>query len=330
MDSLEVLRCTKCDAPLVLADSEQVTCTSCGTANGVPAAYRELIRARLADRSVRDRAELVLRRLDRPPSMVTKVLARIFDQNMFVFLIVFGVPVSIGSIKFALRATDWIAAHFHYRTSDDVPFSYMALIIIGSLFAWTFVPRALGVYANRRVTDRSRLLAALAARPPKVPGAASTCRMCGAPLTVEKDAIVAVCSYCRAQNAVHLETRIAVDTRAASAAVGREIEDAVQQDVKDRTATRRLLLRELGRYTFRTALLGGGFYLGAQENPDHTSTTLGTVAIVVTTLLLIFFVLTSGMHHDEDAEDRRAGNDVPDWVGWVGPLVAMVVMLRVC
>lgn len=330
MDSLEVLRCTKCDAPLVLADSEQVTCPSCSTVNAVPEAYRELVRARHADTSVRERAELVVRRLDRPPSMVTKVLARVFDQNMFVFLLVFGTPVLIGSIKLALRVESWIRAHHHYASSEDVPFGYLLLIVVAALFVWAFVPRALGVYANRRVADRTKLLAALAARPPKVPGAASSCRVCGAPLTVEKDAIVAVCAYCNAQNAVRLETKIALDTRASSAAVGREIDDALTQDAKDRTATRRLLLRELGRYTLRAVLLGGGFYLGSQETPDHQSTTVGIVALVVTTLMLIFFVLTSGMHHDEDAEDRRAGNDAPDWVGWVGPIVAMVVMFRVC
>jgi uncharacterized Zn finger protein (UPF0148 family) len=330
VDTLEVLRCRKCDAPLVLADSETVTCGSCGEVNPVPEPYRELHRARLADKSVRERAELALRRIDRPPSMVTKVLARVFDQNMFVFMLVYGAPITIGAIKLSLRMDDWIAAHSHYATGDDVPFGYMLVFIVGALFLWAFVPRALGVYANRRVTDRTKLLAALAARPPKVPGAAATCRICGAPLAVDKDAIVAVCSYCRAQNAVHLETKVAVETQTVSAAVGREMADALRQNAHDRAATRRLLFRELRRYTLRTALLGVGFYLGSMENPDKTSTTVGVIAIVATTLLFMYFILSSGMHHDEDAEDRRAGNDAPEWLGWVGPIVALVLLFRIC
>lgn len=320
----------KCDAPLVLADSETITCASCGAVTAVPEAYRELHRARLADASVRERAELALRTLDQPPSMVTKVLARVFDQNMFVFMLLYGTPITIGSILFSLSMTDWIAAHFHYASPDDVPFAYMLVFIVGALFAWAFVPRALGVYANRRVTDRTKLLAALAAHPPKVPGAAATCRICGAPLAVDKDAIVAVCSYCRAQNAVHLETKVAVETRAVAAAVGREMQDALEQDAKARAATRRLLFRELRRYTLRTVLLGVGFYLGSMEDADHHSTTVGVIGIVATTLLFIYFILSSGMHHDEDADDRRAANDVPSWVGWVGPLVAMMVLFHVC
>lgn len=330
MESLEVLRCVKCDAPLVLVDSDQATCASCGAATAVPAPYRELVRARLADKAARADAEAVLRKLDRPPSMVTKVLARVFDQNMFVFMLLYGIPLTIGSVLFAMSMSRWIAVHFHYASPDDVPFGVFLAFIVGSLFLWAFVPRALGVYANRRVTDRSKLLAALAARPPKVPGAAATCRSCGAPLEVEKDAIVAVCSYCRTQNAVHLDTNIAVQTRAAAAEVGREMHDALSQDTRDRAATRRLLFRELRRYTLRTVLLGVGFYLGGQENADHTSSTVGIIAIVATTLLFIYYILASGLHHDEDAEDRRAGNDVPSWVSWVGPLVAMMLLFRVC
>ena len=296
----------------------------------VPAPYRELVRARLADKTARAQAEAVLRQLDRPPSMATKVLARVFDQNMFVFMLLYGIPLTIGSIMFGLGMTRWIAVHFHYATPDDVPFGIVVVFIVGALFLCAFVPRALGVYANRRVTDRTKLLAALAARPPKVPGAAATCRSCGAPLAVEKDAIVAVCSYCGTQNAVHLETNIAVETRAVSAAVGHEMRDALAQDTQDRAATRRLLFHELRRYTLRTVLLGVGFYLGGSENADGTSTTVGVVAIVATTLLFIYFILSSGLHHDEDADDRRAGNDVPGWVSWVGPLVAMMLLFRIC
>lgn len=330
METLEILRCTKCDAPLVLADSEQVTCPGCGTVNAVPEAYRELHRARLADTGARVQAEKVLRRLDRPPSMATKLIAQTFDQNMFVFILLFGIPVGIGVLIFAAGILDWLTAHLHYADARDLPWGYTAVLIIVAVFVVAFVPRAFGVYANRRVVDRTRLLAALAARPPSVPGAASLCRICGAPLAVEKDAIVAVCSYCRAQNAVHLETNVATQTSAIAQAVGSEVHTAVHRDAEARRATQQLMHHEIRRYAIRTVLVGVGFALACQETPDHTPTTLGIVGIVATPLMIIYFIISSMSHTDEDAEERRAHNDAPRGGHWVLPVIAALVLLRLC
>jgi hypothetical protein len=325
VDTLEVLRCRQCDAPLALADGDSVTCPACGTANAVPAPYRELHRARIADAAARDRAEHVLRVLDDPPSLLVKVLARTFDQNMFAFIVLFGVPVLLGSIRFALRADVWIARYGHYPSADDVPFGYTVVILCTLLFVLAFVPRALGVYASRRVTDRRRLLAALAARPPTVPGAASSCRMCGAPLAVEPDQILAVCSYCRAENAVHLDTKLVEKAGAIADTLGREVRDAAVSDRTARRATRGKLFHELGRYLLRTVLLGGAFALGCQETPDHKPTTLGIVGVVASVGLFFLFLIRSLGSSDEDAQARRAGNDMPGWVAIIGPIAFIVL-----
>jgi len=328
VETLEVLHCKKCDAPLTLGDADTVTCASCGTANDVPATYRDLHRARIADAAARDRAEHVLRALDRPPSMAVKVLARMFDQNMFAFMVLFGVPMGIGSVVLGLRADAFIARHFHYASADDVPFSYTVVIIFAILFLFAFVPRALGVYANRRVTDRANLLAALAARPPKVPGAASTCRMCGAPLAIEPDKLLAVCSYCRAENAVHLETKLVAQAGAIAATLGREVSEAALRDRRERVATRCLLRHELGRYLVRTVLLGVAFALACQEDADRHPTTLGIVGVIVTPLLFMYFLIRSLMTADEDAHERRSGNDAPAWIAIVGPIVFLVLLSK--
>lgn len=328
METLEVLHCKKCDAPLALGDDDTVTCPSCGTPNDVPAAYRELHSARIADAAARDRAEHVLRSLDRPPSMAVKVLARMFDQNMFAFMVLFGVPMGIGSVVLALDANTVIARHFHYPSADDVPFSFTVVIIFAILFLCAFVPRALGVYANRRVTDRANLLMALAAHPPKVAGAASTCRMCGAPLTVEPDKLLAVCSYCRAENAVHLETKLVAQAGAIAATLGREVGDAALRDRRERVATRRQLRHELGRYLFRTVLLGAAFACACQEDADRHPTTLGIIGVVVTVALFMTFLIRSLMTADEDAHERRAGNDAPGWIAIVGPIVVLVLLSK--
>lgn len=326
METLEVLRCRQCDAPLALADAATVTCPACAAVNEVPAAYRALHAARIADAAARDRAERVLRTLDVPPSPAVKVLARVFDQNMFAFLVLFGVPTVLGAVMLALRADAWIAQHLHYRSADDVPFGYTVAIIVTLMFVFAFVPRTLGVYANRRVTDRRRLLSALAARPPTVPGAASSCRMCGAPLAVEPDQILAVCSYCRAQNAVHLDTRLVAKAGAVAHAIGREVGEAARSDRAARTATRRKLRHELGRYLVRTVLLGGAFALGCQETPDRKPTTLAIVGLVASVGLFFLFLIRSLRAPDTDAAERREANDTPSWVAIVGPLVFLVLL----
>jgi phage FluMu protein Com len=319
--ALDVLRCTQCDAPLALADTDTVKCPSCGTVNDIPASYRELHHHRIADTAARARAEKVLRSLDAPASMPVKVLARIFDHNMFVFMLLFGVPLTLRAVMLGMHAEAWYAKHFHYASVDDVPYWVLFASILVTMLVFAFVPRALGVYANRRVADRQRLLAALAAKPPKVPGAASQCRICGAPLAVEPDKILAVCSYCRAENAVHLETTLVKQAHDVAHAIGHEVSDAVKVDRAERSAMRRKLLHELARYVGRTVVLGTGFILGGQEDADHHSTTLGIIAIVATTLLFMYFIFRSLMTGDEDAAERRAANDVPGWVGVVGVIV---------
>jgi hypothetical protein len=227
-----------------------------------------------------------------------------------------------------LRFDGWIAQHFHYRSADDVPFGYTAVILFTILFVFAFVPRALGVYSNRRVADRSRLLAALAAKPPNVPGAAAQCRMCGAPLAVEPDKILAVCSYCRAENAVHIQTTLVTHAHEVAHAIGREVSAAAKINAHERAETRRKLAHELGRYVFRTVLLGGAFTLGCQEDADRNPTTLGIIGLMMTLFLFMFFLIRSLMTPDEDAKERRVANDVPPWVGVVGPIVFLVLLSK--
>ena len=326
MSELEVLRCSGCGAPLALGDADSVTCPSCKASTAVPEAYRELHRARLADAALRGQAERVLSALDRPPSLVVKLLARVLDQQMFVFLLVFGVPMGLIAIGIGLRASTWLAPHLHVKP-DDVPFAYTVAAAFGALFVMTFVPRVLGVYANRRAADRSRLLRALRAHPPTVPGGPATCRACGAPLAVAADEIVATCSYCRAENAVKIETPLVEATSVQVANLGTSIAEVAARDHGQRRATRRKLVHELGRYLLRTGLLALGFGLGSCENADHKTPPLSIVATVATVLLFIYFMFKSG--GDDDEAERRAGNDVPQWVGVVGALAVGYALLQV-
>lgn len=98
MGTLAVLQCAECGAPLVLGAADAIVCASCGASTPVPQAYRDLQSARRDDPAVRTQAERVLRRLDRPPSMVVKVLARCLDLPMLAFAMLYGVPLGLFAI----------------------------------------------------------------------------------------------------------------------------------------------------------------------------------------------------------------------------------------
>jgi uncharacterized Zn finger protein (UPF0148 family) len=325
--TLEVLRCRACNTPLVLSDADAIACPSCGAQTPVPESYRDLLRARRDDRALREDAERLLRKLDRPPSMVTKVLARVLDLPMIAFAMLYGIPVGLFAILEADRFNRWLAPRLHVKV-DDVPFGYMVAMIFAILLVIAFVPRAFGIFANRRVTARGQLLGALRAHAPAVAGGPSTCRICGAPLAVATDAIVATCTYCSAENAVALETNVVAEAKHVVRNLGTTIREAADHDRAERRATLRLLGKELFRYTFRTVLLAGCFLLGASETPDHQSTKLGVIGIVAFVLLVFIFIFRSGKLAS-DADERRKGNDVPDWVGYVGPIVMAWLMFKI-
>ena len=322
---LEILTCKRCGAPLVLGDRDRVACPSCGTENDVPVPYRELYRARLTDATTRAEAERVLRGLDRPPRQIVKVLARIFDQPLFVFFLLFGVPVGLAAIFFALAANAQIARVFGYADPDDVPFGVTIAFAFAVLFVTALVPRALGIFANRRATGRQRLLAALAAHPPSTPGGPATCRRCGAPLAVVPDELVAVCAYCRAENAVHLETRLVVATTDAVKQLADTVRDVAERDREARHDTRRQLWRTTRRYAITTAIFGTGFTLSAQSDPEGEPTTVAVIALVGTAAFTIISILRSVAAHD-DAHDRVEGNDVPQWIGVLGPIGVCILL----
>ncbi|MEP6862179.1 MAG: hypothetical protein ABJE66_16260 [Deltaproteobacteria bacterium] len=330
MTEIEILRCHACNMPLVLGDGSTIKCPGCAAETPVPETYRELQRARHDEPALRAQAETELRRLARPPSVIVQVLARCLDLPMMAFVMLFGIPVTLFAVLEADKANRWLAPRLHLASSNDVPFGYMVAIICFLMLVIAFVPRAFGVYANRRATARSKLVAALMARPPETPGGPSTCRGCGAPLEVVPDATVATCSYCGVESAVVVDAAVAATVERVVRNLGKTMGDAAEIDRAERRRTLHMLVRELGRYTFRTVLLGIGFALGSQETADKKSTPLAIVALVATVLLFIFFMLGSGSASaKDDAETRRAGNDIPSWVGIVGPIVMAWLMFKI-
>ena len=318
--TLQILRCGSCTSPVPLGSGSVATCPHCGKDVPIPAAYVEMRDARAMDAAYRPRAEKILRSLDRPPSIVTKVLARVLDQPMFLFWLFFGVPVGLIAIIEGMSIAERIGRHYGAR-SEDVPYWFSVMIIFACLLVMVFVPRALGIYANRRATDRTRLLRALAAKPPEVEGGPSRCRSCGAPLDLA-DAIVARCVYCGCESALRIETKIAAKAAGVARELGASMEDAARTNAEQRWSTLEMMAKELARYLFHTAVFAGLFIMGSNEKTeDGTPGTLGIIGIVGSAFYLIgLFIVSLVKKATDDADDRRSGNDVPAWVGIAGPI----------
>lgn len=253
------------------------------------------------------------------------MLAAVFDQPALAFWIYFGVPVGLASI-FAGLAVD---AHLHPPPAATVG------VIFVVLFAFAFLPRCMGIYANRRAGARRLLLAGLAAQPPRTPGGPARCRACGAPLEIPAGAAVARCLYCGVESAVRIRTPFLARVRKATRAAVRTLDEAAALDHRDRAATRHELARELRRYGLTTATFGGLFavwawdYQRVTDRGDGSAPALGILALVIGTVLLIAMLLRSTGTDPRDAEDareRRGGTGLPAWVRVLGPIGFWVVL----
>ncbi len=316
--AVEVLRCPACGAHVPLGKADEARCTHCGKVVPLPGAYRELRRIQQQNEETRRRAQALFSSLDSPPWLLTRILAAIFDQPMLAFWMFFGVPVGLASIMGGLA----IDVRFH------PPFPVTVGFIFGFLFAFAFVPRTIGIYANRRAGGRSVLLAGLAAQRPRLPGGPAGCRECGAPLEVPPDAVVAHCVYCGADSAVAIRTQFLARARRVARGAVHTIEEAAALDRRERAATRGALARELLRYLLTTATFGGLFAVFAWDDQrvtalgDGSAPALGLVALVLGTLLLIVVIARSVASNQRAVEEdrlRRDGSGLPGWVSVVGP-----------
>jgi DNA-directed RNA polymerase subunit RPC12/RpoP len=315
---VDVLRCPACGADVPLGQADDARCVHCGREVPLPETYRELRRLQREDEASRQRAQALFSTLDSPPWLFTRVLAAVFDQPMIVFWIFFGVPVGLASVLGGLAIGE------RCRLSEAA--STGASFVI--LFAFAFVPRSIGIYANRRAGGRRLLLAGLAAQPPRLPGGPARCRECGAPLDVTPGALVARCVYCGADSAVRVRTPFVARARRAVRVAAHTIDEAAALDRRERAATRRTLANELRRYLLTTAVFGGLFATFMWDDArvtalgEGSAPALGLVALVIGTLLLIAVMLRSVASDKGDVEEarlRREGNGLPDWVRIAGP-----------
>jgi hypothetical protein len=293
----------------------------------LPEAHRELRRLAAAFEERRREAEVLFATLDRPAPLPIKVLAAVLDLPMLAFLVVYGVPLGIASILVGLRIAQEVAVRLGAPSGDDMPLWIATTTIIVLLTATTFVPRALGVYANRRLTARARLLAGLGARAPATAGGPSGCRNCGAPLEVAEGARIARCLYCGTDSAVRIATPLVAAVREHVHGLSRSIADAAATDREERHASLRRVFSEALRYVVTglafAALFGVYAVDSERPRPWGASPEWGIGAMFLACFLLIGLILASLWRSGQtkkEADERRAGNDVPGWLRFIGPI----------
>ncbi|MEO8798755.1 MAG: hypothetical protein ABI551_12785 [Polyangiaceae bacterium] len=277
------------------------------------------------------RANDVLARIDDPPWLVTRVLAAVLDLPMLAFLFFYGMPLGLIAILFGLTFGEAYAPAIGL-TTDGGKFALAVVVMMFLLLVMTFVPRVLGVYSNRRTVSKMKLVAALAARPPSSPGGPSHCRSCGAPLLASEGGTVARCNYCGTDNLVSIATKLVKAVVGRVAGLRAITEDVAASDRRARAETRRLLFAELGRYALRTLIYTVLFLIYAIDDSRPNVTAgyeapgLGIAALVLSVFVTIFFIFRSANRKDDDGEERRKANGLPDWVRYGGPFIIWVFL----
>jgi cobalamin synthase len=296
--ALAVLHCGSCGTPVALGDADDATCGACGTKTPIPADHRALRDAARWDAQARRDAEATLRTLDRPPGPLLRALAYVSRVPFFVVFLVLGVPLFLATFGVAWKLAARIADAMGWATGDAMSSALLVGVMSLLFYLMAIVPTFLLVYGGRRVTAHSLLVAALAARPPARPGGPASCRACGGPLTVEPDAVVVRCVYCRAENAVHVPAAHLKAARGTAAKIESTIAAAAEQDVRERRDNRRQLRRRLWRVTWKAALFFGPWVyaqhgMDAAGGPDGDVAGSAIAALVWCGLFLIYIVISS-------------------------------------
>ncbi len=296
--ALEVLSCASCGAPVALGDGDEAACASCGGRTQIPAEHRALRDASGWDAQTRRAAEAALHTFDAPPGLFMRVVAWFAGWPFAAVFMLFGVPLFFFDLVVAVKLSALLcrALGWPHQNIDVMPIDMLSVMMGVVLWLMTIVPAYLAAYGGRRVTARRHLLAALAARPPTSPGGPARCRGCGAPLTVEADALVARCLYCRAENAVRLTAGELASRQRSTEKIGATMQQAAARDQQERQTTRDEIRRRSWRAT-KLVLIGTTLWtvtIREFHNAGDDAPALGLLAAVGMTFFLIYLIGSSG------------------------------------
>jgi LSD1 subclass zinc finger protein len=165
-----------------------------------------------------------------------------------------------------------VEAFCHVDVFMTVPTRLRDLYGIPLWVGFVLLTVGLGIYGQRRAVSLRGVQAALAARPPQMPGGPAGCRQCGAPLAVPKDAVDVRCIYCSTDNLVALSPAWVANFASSSHGAARELAQADRELAAQLRKLRRRMLVTLGCYAAGLAAI---ITLSARrayaESPDVVS-----------------------------------------------------------
>jgi hypothetical protein len=276
-DTVEVLRCHSCDAPLALGTGDKAKCGHCGAETDVPATHRALREVDAADKAHRAEAAELIRKFGKLPALPLRVLSATWNVVVFVFI---GLPLVVIAGLFLGQALLAVYSfvtkqHVHDVVLQKFSDPQAAPIAIGFgtatlLFGLWIIAASYGARRN----DRLRALqAGLAAKPPERAGGSFKCRVCGAPLEVPPQALGATCLYCRADNLVAIPPQWLAKAKQRATQLGKTIAEESKAYFAQLRSLRRSLVLQLAVLLVigggLTALFFGFATSGKREYKEH-------------------------------------------------------------
>jgi hypothetical protein len=187
--AVQLLRCPRCDLPVVPSDAERVRCRACDAEIEMPPALREKARGDLDLAATERRAQAVGAALgDQPRARTTEAL---FVVGGLIMVLAWPLAIVAGAIALERDMLPWWSALLLLL----VPPLWVAgpYILLRRLIATRFAVRLISV--------------GFAAHAPTKAGEPSLCRECGAPLPDAGARMLASCAYCGADNVLGVDLR---------------------------------------------------------------------------------------------------------------------------
>lgn len=261
---VDILRCGACGAPVALGEGDHATCAHCNAAVAIPEEHRALRDAVRSDAGAREHARALYEEIGAPPS----IFVRAFVFATPLVLLVLGIPFAVVAsiILFGSAGGAIGRALFHVQLLDVLSpkAQFIASMGLGAVILLGLL--VLGAYARRRGVSLRAVQAGLAMHPPDREGGPSTCRACGAPLTIAANAMGVMCDYCRADNLVRVDAAWIGKARDETKQLASAIEDAAIVHHGELAALRSRLRARLVGWAIIAAVFFGMFAMGFSMN----------------------------------------------------------------
>ena len=199
--SLDPLRCGSCGGDVALVAAATTACRYCKAPVVIPQAHLDALAVQQQAARLRREVEPRWRKMTAQAAWWTEWVA----AALILFFPPFASLLAVFVLWFPLSMVDGL-----------VFFAIPSLLPGGALWVWAIASRA----------TAQRLDRGMWAGPPQRAGGSPTCRGCGAPLTVEPEALAATCVYCGTDSV--LGSQASGEVSQAAGAKVRTLKDALR------------------------------------------------------------------------------------------------------